>query len=213
MLPGYRVLHTDTVWHDRLLAATCQDATEWVILAPDLDLHAENFVCDVRAHEKLVADGARPVLVEAVCGILEPLSFDELQRHLEDARLESARRACPTHNELVLWDVECITVHRGAERHAGGAVGRATPPRPEGYGEWLVTNLGRTITTPPLGSRLSGISALYPWVARLWRRSRSRQARLRCWLPLRPRQQAAWQIWLHPRIARTRHSRGGGGNG
>ena len=46
------------MWHERmLLAATCEDQSEWVIVTPDRDIHYESFRTDV-SRVIVLPDGA-----------------------------------------------------------------------------------------------------------------------------------------------------------
>ena len=73
--PASRVLlwyEGDTLWHERmLLAATCEDQSEWVIVTPDSDIHYESFRADVSRVIVLPDGGVRPPLNDPVHGFAE----------------------------------------------------------------------------------------------------------------------------------------------
>ena len=60
------------MWHERmLLAATCEDQSEWVIVTPDSDIHYESFRADVSRVIVLPDGGVRPPLNDPVYGFAQ----------------------------------------------------------------------------------------------------------------------------------------------
>ena len=94
--PGSRVLlwdEGDTVWHERmLLAATCEDQSEWMMVTPDSDVHYESFRTDVSLVIVPPNVGVRPPLNDPVYGFADAIGMEAARGMIADGLNEAIRR-------------------------------------------------------------------------------------------------------------------------
>ena len=192
--PGSRVLlwyEGDTVWHERmLLAATCEDQSEWMMVTPDSNIYYESLRTDVSRVIVLPDGGVRPPLNDPVYGFADAIGTDAARGLIADGLNEAIRRGVelgatpPEHSLLVTWDGQRVPLRTplgpGADArmddrtgdprdvHSGDATppGQALDPSRAQDGAWHVTDFskkiahGVSIARPPGGSVLLGSRAL-----------------------------------------------------
>ena len=186
--PGSRVLlwyEGDTVWHERmLLAATCEDQSEWMMVTPDSDVHYESFRTDVSRVIVLPDGGVRPPLNDPVYGFADAIGMEAARGLIADGLNEAIRRGVelgatpPEHSLLVTWDGQRVPLRTplgpGAdarmddrtddprEVHSGDATprGQALDPSLAQDGAWHVTDFSKKIAHGVSIARLPGGSVL-----------------------------------------------------
>ena len=186
--PGSRVLlwyEGDTVWHERmLLAATCEDQSEWMMVTPDSDIYYESFRTDVSRLIVLPDGGVRPPLSDPVYGFADAIGTDAARGLIADGLNEAIRRGVelgatpPEHSLLVTWDGQRVPLRTplgpGADArmddrtgdprdvHSGDATprGQALDPSRAQDGAWHVTDFSKKIAHGVSIARLPGGSVL-----------------------------------------------------
>ena len=129
--PGSRVLlwyEGDTVWHERmLLAATCEDQREWMMVTPDSDIYYESFRTDV---SRVIVLGVRPPLNDPVYGFADAIGTDAARGLIADGLNEAIRRGVelgatpPERSLLVTWDGQRVRTQGAIENTTWPGGGR-----------------------------------------------------------------------------------------
>ena len=198
--PGSRVLlyEGDTVWHERmLLAATCEDQSEWMIVTPDSDVHYESFRTDVSRVIVLPDGRLRPPLNDPVYGFADAIGMEAARGLIADGLNEAIRRGVelgatpPEHSLLVTWDGQRVPLRTPLgpgtdarmdrtddprEVHSGDATprGLALDPSRAQDGAWHVTDFSKKIAHGVSIARLPGGSVLLEEWLRLQQEAASR---------------------------------------
>ena len=158
------------MWHERmLLAATCEDESEWMIVTPDSDIYYESFRTDVSRVIVLPDRGVRLPLNDPVYGFADAIGTEAACGLIADGLNEAIRRGVelgvtpPEHSLLVTWDVQRVPLRTplgpGADArmddrtkdprdvHSGDATprGQALDPSRAQDGAWHVTDFSKKI--------------------------------------------------------------------
>ena len=173
------------MWHERmLLAATCEDQSEWMMVTPDSHVHHESFRTDVSRVIVLPDGGVRPPLNDPVCGFAETIGMEAARGLIADGSNEAIRRGVelgatpPERSLLVTWDGQRVPLRTplgpGADArmddrigdprddHSGNATPRvpALDPFRTQDGAWHVTDFSKKIAHGVSIARLPGCSVL-----------------------------------------------------
>ena len=106
------------MWHERmLLAATCEDQSEWMMVTPDSDFYYESFRTDLSRVIVLPDGGVRPPLNDPVHGFADAIGTEAARGLIADGLNEAIRRG-----------VELGALAAGDVGRTKGAIENATWP-------------------------------------------------------------------------------------
>ena len=171
------------MWHERmLLAATCEDQSEWMMVKTDSDIYYESFRTDVSRVIVLPDGGVRPPLNDPVYGFADAIGTEAARGLIADGLNETIRRGVelgstpPEHSLLVTWDGQSVPSPLGPgadarmddrtgdprDVHSGDATprGQALDPSRAQDGAWHVTDFSKKIAHGVSIARLPGGSVL-----------------------------------------------------
>ena len=165
------------MWHERmLLAATCEDQSEWMMVTPDSDVHCESFRTDVSRVTVLPDWSVRPPLYDPVYGFADAVGMEAARGLIADGLVGATP---PEHSLLVTWDGQRVPLRTplgpGAdarmddrtddprEVHSGDATprGQALDPSLAQDGAWHVTDFSKKVAHGVSTARVLGVRCCF----------------------------------------------------